>query len=91
MNIMLTKITSAAALANVLRDIRKRKKRTQKEISEELGLMQATVSSFETSPLSTKLETLFKMLAALDLQLYVADRNTDLEIIKADKVWDQEW
>jgi HTH-type transcriptional regulator/antitoxin HipB len=88
---MLVQITSASILGKVLRDIRKSRGLTQKDISEEVGLIQATISSFETSPERTKLDTLFKLLAALDLKLYVVDRKVDLNTEKADDAWDQEW
>jgi HTH-type transcriptional regulator/antitoxin HipB len=88
---MLVQITSASILGKVLRDIRKSRGLTQKDISEEVGLIQATISSFETSPERTKLDTLFKLLAALDLKLYVVDRKVDLHTEKADDGWDQEW
>lgn len=84
-------ITSARTLAHILRDNRKNKGYSQKKISEELGMIQATVSSFETSPEGTKLETLFKILAALNLMLYVTDRDSNFLEEKTNKTWDQEW
>ena len=88
---MLVQITSAFILGQVFRDIRKSRGVTQKDISEEVGLIQATISSFETAPERTKLDTFFKLLAALDLKLYIVDRKVDLHTEKADDTWDQEW
>lgn len=88
---MLARVTSAAALASAIRNIRKNKGLTQQAISREVGIIQATISSFETSPEGTKLETLFKILAALDLQLYVSDRNADIKSATFKATWDQEW
>lgn len=43
----------------------------QTQTAELIGIKQTTVSDFENKPESTKLETLFKILAALDLELHV--------------------
>ncbi|GBU13665.1 hypothetical protein AwEntero_22660 [Enterobacterales bacterium] len=53
-----------------------------------MGLKQSTVSGFENHPDGTHLETLFKLLAAQDLELQLVPRNGPVE----DKTsWDQEW
>ncbi|ATM88557.1 helix-turn-helix domain-containing protein [Yersinia massiliensis] len=82
------KITSAAMLANTLRNERKKSKLTQRKTAETVGLKQSTVSEFENHPDGTKLDTLFKLLAALDLELQVRPRNRN---IKDNTTWDQEW
>jgi len=82
-------ITSAAMLANVLRDKRKRKGLSQNEAGKSVGIKQTTVSAFENSPEGTRLETLFKLLAALELELHVAERKSSSETTGSD--WDQEW
>ncbi|WP_347815231.1 hypothetical protein [Morganella sp. GD04133] len=41
-----------------------------------MGIKQTTVSDFENKPESTKLGTLFKILAALDLELHVTKRGS---------------
>jgi HTH-type transcriptional regulator/antitoxin HipB len=53
-----------------------------------VGFKQTTVSDFELKPESTKLETLFKILAALDLELYVSERETELTDVSNKK---REW
>ncbi|WP_019211224.1 helix-turn-helix domain-containing protein [Yersinia massiliensis] len=82
------KITSAAMLANRLRNERKKSKLTQRKTAETVGLKQSTVSEFENHPDGTRLDTLFKLLAALDLELQVRPRNSN---IKDNTTWDQEW
>ncbi|CRY54669.1 MULTISPECIES: helix-turn-helix domain-containing protein [Yersinia] len=82
------KITSAAMLANTLRNERKKSKLTQRKTAETVGLKQSTVSEFENHPDGTRLDTLFKLLAALDLELQVRPRNSN---IKDNTTWDQEW
>ncbi|WP_145514457.1 helix-turn-helix domain-containing protein [Yersinia massiliensis] len=82
------KITSAGMLANTLRNERKKSKLTQRKTAETVGLKQSTVSEFENHPDGTRLDTLFKLLAALDLELQVRPRNRN---IKDNTTWDQEW
>lgn len=72
------RITSAAALANAVRNQRKLVQKTQRETADLVGIKQTTVSDFELKPESTKLDTLFKILAALDLELHVSKRGASL-------------
>lgn len=58
-------------LANAVRDQRKTRNITQSENAKLVGIKQNTVSAFENNPDGTKLETLFKLLAALDLELHL--------------------
>jgi HTH-type transcriptional regulator/antitoxin HipB len=82
------KVTSPALLASAVRDQRKISKQTQAETAKQVGIKQTTVSDFEIRPESTGLETLFKILAALDLELHVVKRGSTLD---EGKVWDREW
>lgn len=82
------KVTSPALLAAALRDQRKLSKLTQTMTAEQIGIKQTTVSDFENRPESTKLDTLFKILAALDLELHVVKRGSTLD---QSKVWNKEW
>ncbi|HFE6515320.1 helix-turn-helix domain-containing protein [Aeromonas sanarellii] len=82
------KVTSPSLLAAAVRDQRKLSKLTQSEAAKQVGIKQTTVSDFELRPESTKLETLFKLLAALDLELHVVKRGSTLD---DHKVWDREW
>ncbi|MGL5040405.1 MAG: hypothetical protein ACRC6D_09935 [Aeromonas sp.] len=51
-------------------------------------MKQTTVSDFENRPGSTKLDTLFKILSALDLELHVVKRGSTLDQTKS---WNKEW
>lgn len=82
------KVTAAGALAQAVRDQRKVNKLTQSETAEQVGIKQTTVSDFENKPESTKLETLFKILAALDLELHVVKRGSALP---DNPSWTKEW
>lgn len=68
------KITSSKMLANELRNHRIEQHKTQIDISELVGIKQTTISSFENKPDGTKLETLFKILNALNLELSINER-----------------
>jgi HTH-type transcriptional regulator / antitoxin HipB len=81
-------VHSTQELAEFTRDCRKQKKLSQSEIGDRVGLRQETVSAFENKPDSTKLETFFKLLAALNLELQVVPRGA---ASKANQGWDQEW
>jgi HTH-type transcriptional regulator/antitoxin HipB len=81
-------IHSAQELAVVVRDQRKKLKLSQSEAGDLVGLKQATVSAFENKPDSTKLETLFRLLAALNLEVIINVRGN----VTADLAqWKEEW
>ncbi len=61
---------------------------SQTQTAELIGIKQTTVSDFENKPKSTKLETLFKILAALDLELHVTKRGSTPD---EKKTWRKEW
>jgi HTH-type transcriptional regulator/antitoxin HipB len=82
------RVTSPSALANAVRDQRKVNKLTQVETAERVGIKQTTVSDFENRPGATKLETLFKILSSLDLELQVVKRGATLN---ENNAWKKEW
>ena len=82
------RITTPKMLATAMREQRKKNKLTQAQAADQVGLRQATVSGFENTPESTKLETFFKILASLDLELHVVKRGSTLN---GGKVWNKEW
>ncbi len=92
-------ITSAKMLAHALRNERKKHKLSQGEAASSMGLKQATWSAFENHPDGTKMETLFKMLAAMGLELQIVERQTEPYSLIASNTddqsgqtgWDQEW
>ncbi|WP_232473170.1 hypothetical protein [Salmonella enterica] len=51
-------------------------------------MKQSTVSAFENHPEGTRMDTLFKLLAALNLKPQVASRKGEN---KSSDSWDQEW
>lgn len=84
-------ITSAKMLANAVRDQRKAQNITQSDTAKLVGIKQTTVSAFENTPEGTKLDTLFKLLAALDLELHVQPRNSTAETQSNNQQWNEKW
>lgn len=86
------RITSPQALADALQQARKHKGQTQSAIGELAGIKQSTVSGFETAPENARVETLFKLLSALDLELVLNARDSQQNAgTSSGQAWDQEW
>lgn len=85
-------ITRPEQLSTFIKEQRKKAGMTQKQVSQLVGIRVATISDFENKPESCKLETFFKILAALNLQLDVTSRNKDVSH-KSDntKSWNEGW
>ncbi|ACX90301.1 helix-turn-helix domain protein [Pectobacterium parmentieri WPP163] len=86
------KVTNSKQLSSYLKDVRVTQKLSQGKVASKVGIRQDTVSSFELHPDSTKLETFFKILSALNLELTVSPRNakvTDNDVSVASS-WKEE-
>lgn len=62
-------------IGHLLRKARKAKGLTQQELANRAGIWQRTVSNIETGTSEAKLDTVFDLLAALDLEIHVAPRS----------------
>lgn len=66
-----------------LRNVRRAQKLTQQELSDRSGIWARTISLFEADASGTKLDTLFDLCAALDLEVRITPRSkmraSDLE------------
>ncbi|MBC7140421.1 MAG: helix-turn-helix domain-containing protein, partial [Defluviimonas sp.] len=58
-------------IGNALRAARKAKKLTQAELASRSGIWQRTVSTIETNASGARLDTIFDLLAALDLEIQI--------------------
>jgi HTH-type transcriptional regulator/antitoxin HipB len=92
------KVTNAKQLSAYLKDARLNEQLSQSKVASKVGIRQDTVSSFELNPDSTKLETLFKILSALNLELDIKVRNQELvnerrhdNATVPDCEWKEEW
>lgn len=61
-------------LAQVLKAHRKQMRLTQREASEKVGLLPKTVSALELRPGASSLDSFFRLIAALNLELVVQER-----------------
>lgn len=67
---------------------RKKLKLSQAEVANRVGLKQKTISAFENKPESTKLETLFYILSAVNLDFTVLSKDDNAF---TSKQWREEW
>ena len=65
---------NAKQLGEILRRLRRQKEITQGALGEKTSLRQATISKMEQGEASIRLQTLFDVLTALDLELEVGPR-----------------
>jgi HTH-type transcriptional regulator / antitoxin HipB len=66
-----------AQMGPILKSIRAERGLTQQEAGAKVGLKQATVSAIESHSGHTSVETLYKLLSALGLELVVRDKPVD--------------
>ena len=71
---MIQKISSPETLGQALRAERKNKGMSQKAVGHSVGMEQHTISKIEKGNPGTELNTLFRLLAALDLELNIQSR-----------------
>ncbi len=64
-----------ADIGHALRRERKKKRLTQGELASKSGVWQETISKIENGLSGAKLDTVFDLCAALDLELVVTDRS----------------
>jgi HTH-type transcriptional regulator / antitoxin HipB len=78
-------IPSPKELALLMSHRRKQLKLSQSEIGQRVGLKQQTISEFELKPEHTQIETLFRLLSALDLKILPKEEaNTTATLWKAE-------
>ena len=69
-----TSISSPSALGQAIRIARTNRQLTQQEVGAKVGVDQSTISSVENGNAGTRLDTLFHLLAALDLEITLQSR-----------------
>jgi HTH-type transcriptional regulator / antitoxin HipB len=62
-------------LAQVLRGFRRRKQLTQSEAARKAGLLQKTISTLEVMPERATVESLFRLLSALQVEFVLRDKD----------------
>lgn len=72
-------IATPAQLSHVLRNVRKAKALSQQETGRKVGLLQKSVSALENHPESATIESFFKLLSALDLELHISPKKSEID------------
>lgn len=81
-------IHSPKDLALFITNERKKLKLSQSEVGKLVGLKQQTISEFELKPEGTQLETLFRIISALKLDMKLLSKG-DVPATKTK--WKEEW
>ena len=63
-------------LGSILKSCRTVRRLTQETAGSRVGIKQTTVSAIEANAARTRVETLYKLLSALDLELVIRDKRT---------------
>lgn len=72
---MSTAANTPKQLGQVLRGWRKSKRLTQQQAADFVGLLPKTISKLELNPETATIESLFKLLSALELELVVGSKS----------------
>jgi HTH-type transcriptional regulator/antitoxin HipB len=84
-------IHSPSDLAQFYRDQRKQCGMSQVAIAEEISVRQDTVSKFELKPANVRLDTLFRLLVALDLEMHIVPKGQPAPVAGESKGWTEPW
>jgi len=84
-------IHSPNDLAQYYRDQRKQRNISQTHIAEEIVMRQDTVSKFENKPDNVRLDTLFRLLAALELEMHLVPKEESIPKDGEKKGWTEKW
>ena len=66
-----------AQLGPILRSLRVERRLTQRDAGAKVGLKQSTVSTIESDSARTSVDTLYKLLSALGLEIVIRDKPSD--------------
>lgn len=82
-------ITRPEQLSTFVKEYRTKQSLTQADVAKLVGIRVATVSNFENRPETCKLETVFKIMAALNLKIDIATRSETPT--KDSAQWNEGW
>lgn len=80
-------IHSPNDLAKMISSQRKRTKLSQADAGAKVGLKQTTLSHFEKNPENSQINTLFRILSALDLEIHINPKPKN----KISNLWKEKW
>ena len=84
-------IHSTTDLAQFYRDQRKQHHLSQTEIAQEVVIRQDTISKFELKPDNVRLDTVFRLLAALDIEMHLIPKGQLISTDTPKKAWSEQW
>lgn len=84
-------IHSPNELARYYRDQRKQRNISQTDIANEIVIRQDTISKFENKPENVRLDTVFRLLATLDLELHIVPVGSNVTEKNKTKGWTEKW
>jgi len=84
-------IHSSTDLAQFYRDQRKQHHVSQAAIAQEIVIRQDTISKFELKPDNVRLDTVFRLLAALDIEMHLIPKEQLTSTDKPEKCWSEQW
>ena len=83
------KISTTKQLSAYLKDVRLDNELSQTDVAKKIGVRQDTVSNFELRSETTKMDTFFKLLSALELDFEITPRNNKKS--NDESGWKEEW
>lgn len=83
-------ITSPKQLAIHLRDERKSRNLSQNKVADPVGIKQDTVSKFELNPETTRIQTLFRILSSLNLEMHIVPKSESIDP-RSDDESEEKW
>ncbi|ORJ62484.1 helix-turn-helix domain-containing protein [Geothermobacter hydrogeniphilus] len=81
---MKTKAVNSKSLGIILKSVRKSKGLNQTETGKLVGVDQTTISKIERGESNARIDTLFRILAALDMELIVRPREKTSDMSEGD-------
>lgn len=76
---MRTKATSTKSLGQILRSVRKQRNLSQADAGKSVSIDQPTLSQVERGETNIRVDTLFRILAALDMEMIVRPRQKNFK------------
>ena len=80
-------IKSANELSDYVRSQRKSKKLSQMQAGDSVGLKQSTLSAFEHKPASSRLDTVFRILSAVGLEIHLLPKEDSHDSQNENELW----
>lgn len=81
-------VRSSIELSKLLKNQRKKLNLTQKEVGERVGIKQKTISALENNAENMKLNTLFRVLSALETEMNLIPHSNQID---HPSEWQEEW